>query len=186
MHPQLQELADEFTAARERLHRLAAAVPEDRFGQRPPSGGWSPAECVAHLNLTARAFVPDIQAAIEQARARGGSAPGRYRMGIIGSLLWRALAPGKGMKVRTAPSFVPTSAASVSELVAEFDRMQDVQMDLVRNADGLPIDREKVASPFEKRVKYNAFAALSILPRHQHRHLLQAERAWQAVSGGAG
>ncbi|HEX6912668.1 MAG TPA: DinB family protein [Longimicrobium sp.] len=184
MHPQLQALLDDFTAARARLHRLVATVPADRFAQRPPSGGWSPAECVAHLNLTARGFIPDIQAAIEQARARGGPAPARYRRGIIGALLVHAVSPGKGMKVKTAPSFVPNAAAPAAELAAEFDRWQDAQMQLVRTADGLPIDRVKVASPFDKRVKYNAFAALSVLPRHQHRHLLQAEQAWAAVSGG--
>ncbi len=182
MHAQLQALLDDFSAARERLHRLVAAVPADRFAQRPPSGGWSPAECVAHLNLTAQGFVPDIRAAIEQARAGGLPAPARYRLGIVGALLVRAVSPGKGFKVKTSPSFVPNAAVPAAELAAEFDRWQDVQMELVRAADGAPVDRVKVASPFDRRVKYNAFAALTVLPRHQHRHLLQAEQAWAAVS----
>lgn len=185
MHPQLQDLAAELTSARERLHRLAAAVPADRWARRPPSGGWSPAECVAHLNLTSRVFVPQLREAVAQARTRGGAAPARYRRGLIGWLLLRAVAPGKGIKVRTAPSFVPDAAAPAAELLAEFDRLQEEQMELLRQADGLPIDRIKVASPFDRRVKYNAFAALSILPAHQHRHLLQAEQA-SAASGGAG
>jgi hypothetical protein len=69
--------------------------------------------------------------------------------------------------------------------VAEFDRLQEEQMELLRLADGLPIQRIKVSSPFNARVRYNTFAALGILPNHQHRHLLQAEQAWAAVSGGA-
>lgn len=186
MHPQLQDLAGQFTSARERLHRLAATVPADRWARRPPSGGWSPAECVAHLNLTSRVFVPQLREAIARARARGGPAPARYRRGLIGWLLLRAVAPGKGMKVRTAPSFVPEATAPAAELAAEFDRLQEEQMDLLRQADGLPIDRIKVVSPFDKRVKYNAFAALGILPAHQHRHLLQAEQAWAAVSAPRG
>lgn len=185
MHIQLQDLVDQFTAARERLHRLAATVPADRFAQRPAPDRWSPAECVAHLNLTSAVFVPQLRDAIREARGLGGGAPAKYRRGLIGWLLWRSTGPRQGMKIRTAPKFVPASTAPVAELVAEFDRLQDEQVELVRSAEGLPIHRVRVTSPFDARVKYNAFAALSILPNHQHRHLDQAEQAWAAVSSGA-
>ena len=177
MHPQLQDLLDQFTAARERLHRLAAAVPAEGWARRPSPDSWSPGECVAHLNLTSRVFIPQLRDAIREARGLGGSAPSRYRRGVLGWLLWRMTGPGQGMKIKTASKFVPGSAASPAELVAEFDALQDQQMELVRSADGLPIHRIRVTSPFDARVKYNAFAALSILPTHQHRHLDQAERA---------
>ena len=51
----------------------------------------------------------------------------------------------------------------------------------MRAAQDLPIDRVKMASPFDGRVKYNLYAAMTIVPRHQHRHLLQAERAARIV-----
>lgn len=185
MHPQLQAVADHYGSARERLHRLLATVPAERWAEHPPSGGWSPAECVAHLNLTSLAFIPELTRACEQARALGRPAPARYRRGLIGALLFRVTGPGKGMKVKTAASFVPNASVPAAQLVAEFDRLQDEQMALTRMADGLPIDRIKVPSPFDQRVKYNAYAALTILPNHQHRHLQQAEQAWAAVSGAA-
>lgn len=59
----------------------------------------------------------------------------------------------------------------------DFERLQADVIACVRAADGLPIDHIKLMSPFDPRVKYNLFAALTIIPRHQHRHLLQAERA---------
>lgn len=185
MHPQLQELAGQFTAARERLHRLAADVPAEGWARRPAPDSWSPAECVAHLNLTSRAFIPQLRDALREARGLGGSAPARYRMGVVGWLLRRMTGPGQGVKVKTTARFVPGSTAPAAELVAEFDALQDEQMELVRGADGVPIHRIRVTSPFNERLKYNAFAALSILPGHQHRHLEQAERAWAAASGAA-
>jgi len=36
----------------------------------------------------------------------------------------------------------------------------------------------RVTSPFNARVRYNLYACFTILPRHQHRHLWQAERVW--------
>jgi hypothetical protein len=186
MHPQLQDLASQFTSARERLHRLANTVPADGWARRPSPGSWSPAECVAHLNLTSRTFIPQLRDAVREARGLGGAAPARYRRGVIGWLLWKSMQPGKGMKVKTAPKFVPESVTPPAELLAEFDRLQDEQMELVRSADGLAIHRVRVTSPFDARVKYNAFAALTILPAHQHRHLDQAERALAAAAGASG
>lgn len=183
MHPQLQAVADEFAAARERLHRLAATVPAEGWARRPSAQAWSPAECVAHLNLTSLAYIPQLRDGLGQARALGGAAPARYRRGLMGWLLTRMMRPGTGMKVKTTAAFVPTAAAPMAEIVAEFDRLQDEQVALVREADGLPIDRVRLASPFNDRVKYTMYAALTILANHQHRHLLQGERAWAAVSG---
>ena len=60
--------------------------------------------------------------------------------------------------------------------MTEFERLQTEQLALAREADGLPIHRVKIASPFNTRFYYNLFSALSILPRHQHRHLWQAEQ----------
>jgi hypothetical protein len=128
MHPQLQALLDDFGSARERLHRLQATVPADKWAQRPSEGSWSVAECVAHLNLTSRAYI--------------------------------------------APP------------AAEFDRLQDEQMELVRQADGLPLGKLKIVSPFGPGFKYNLYSAFTILPAHQHRHLQQAERAWETLSNG--
>ncbi len=183
MHPQLQQIQDEFREARDRLHRLAARVPEERWAERPPGGGWSPAECVEHLNLTSRAVLPGVQGAVTEARTLGGAAPARYRRGVVGWLLWRSQRPGAGLRSKTAASFVPLSTPSRAEQMAEFDRLQEAQIAGVVAGDGLPLQRVKVASPFGP-LRYNAFAALSILSVHQLRHVHQAERAWEAVAAG--
>lgn len=183
MHPQLQAVIDDFESARARLHRLAEQVPAERWTQRPAPESWSVAECVAHLNLTSRAFMPGLRDALE--RAQPGAVPARLRRDLVGWLLWRNLQPGKGMKIKTSAAFIPESTAPVEDLVADFDRLQDEQIELVRRAEGLPLGRIKVASPFSAAVKYNAYAALTVLPTHQHRHLLQAERAWETISGTA-
>ena len=40
-----------------------------------------------------------------------------------------------------------------------------------------------MVSPFGPGLRYSVYSAFTILPAHQHRHLQQAERAWQTVSG---
>jgi hypothetical protein len=182
MHPQLHALATEFQQAEDRLRRLAERVPEELWGRRPAPERWGVGECVAHLNLTARAFLPLLDAALEEARSRGGGAPGRYRHDLIGWLLWRASGASGRFRSRTAAAFVPSGSDSPAELRAEFERLQAEQCARVRAADGLPIQKVRIASPFDARVRYNTYSALAILARHQHRHLWQAEQVAAALA----
>ena len=177
MNPQLEEIISEFNSATARVRNLHSSLAPGRWSRRPTPESWSPGECVAHLNLTALAMIPLIQQGLDDARRSGRASGDRYRRDLVGWLLWKSIsAPGR-FKSRTIPAFVPTSDRSAEEVMAEFDRLQAEQIALTRAAAGLPIDSVKMSSPFNAKVRYNIFSALSILPRHQHRHLWQAEQA---------
>jgi hypothetical protein len=177
VQPQLEEIAAEFESASVRLRDLQRRLDPGAWNRRPAPEQWSPAECVAHLNLTASAMLPLLRQGLENARRLQRTAGARYRRDLMGWLLWRATsAPGR-FKSKTIPAFVPSSGRPIAEVVAEFDRLQAEQIALTRQAEGLPIDRVKIVSPFNASVRYNVFSALSILSRHEHRHLWQAEQA---------
>ena len=53
----------------------------------------------------------------------------------------------------------------------------------VRRGRMAEILRSIASLPVDARARYNVFAALSIMARHQHRHLWQAEQAARLVSG---
>jgi hypothetical protein len=181
MNDQLQAVVDEFDSARTRLNALAQDVPGDGWVRRPDAARWSVAECVAHLNLTSRAFLPLLRDAIARARRRPAVGAGRYRRDFFGWLLWKTSGPPARIRVKTTAAFVPAGTDPPDLLVAAFDELQARQVECVRDCSGLAIDRVKVTSPFDARVKYNLFACLTILPRHQHRHLWQAEQAWKTL-----
>jgi uncharacterized protein with von Willebrand factor type A (vWA) domain len=61
--------------------------------------------------------------------------------------------------------------------MAVFTRLQAEIIACGHAADGLPIVHVTLRSPFIARVKYNLYAALTLVSRHQQRHALQAERA---------
>jgi len=183
MHPQLAAIVDELDAAQRRLHRLAERVPTDAWARRPDPQRWSVGECVEHLNLTARAFMPPLRDGLAEARRLGGPAPARHRRDLLGWLLWRTLPPPvRYAKVKTTAPFVPGGRTPPAELLADFDRLQAEQVALVESADGLPLGRVRVPSPFAENVKYNLYSALSILPRHQERHVWQAEMVAEGLA----
>ena len=182
MHPQLEVIVDEFREAQSRLTELANEVPAALWSARPAPTSWSVAECVAHLNLTSRAFLPHIRDGLRRAREIPGPAPRRYRRDPLGWLLWRTMGPPVRLRVGTAAPFVPVDTPGPESLIPEFEALQREQIECVEAADGLPLNRVRIASPFDERVHYNLYSCLSILPRHQLRHLWQAERAASTLS----
>jgi len=99
--------------------------------------------------------------------------------------LWATMGPPVRFRIKTIARFLPSSVAAPELLVQEFDRLQAAQLDCLAQADGLPLSQVRVTSPFNARVRYNLYACFTILPRHQHRHLWQAERVWGEKGGAA-
>jgi hypothetical protein len=174
MHPQLQQIIDEFHGATERLNALVDGLPEENWKLRAHPDRWSVAECVAHLNLTGEAFLPPLRQAL--ASGPGGSAPARYRRDPLGWFLWRMMKPPVRLRVPSAPMFIPQALAPMKDVLADFHCMQSQLIAVVESGDGAPLQRLRIRSPFDQRASYNVFAAFGILARHEHRHLLQAEK----------
>lgn len=182
MYPQLQKIADEFRSAGERLRKLASVAPEQWWTRRADPERWSVAECVAHLNLTAAAYLPLLDEALDRARSLGSQPAGTYRRDPVGWMLWRTMGPPVRVKIKTTAPFVPMNVRSVTALIQEFERLQGEQLKRLESADGLRLNDVRVVSPFNSKVKYNLYSCFSILPRHEHRHLWQAEQVAEELA----
>jgi hypothetical protein len=176
-HPQIRALAADLESATARMRGLIGSTDEAGLHRRPADGGWSAAECIAHLNLTTAAYLPLLDEALARAREMGGGMPRTLRRDLVGWLIWKSSSPSGRVKVKTTPRVVPTADGAAAELAAEFERLQNELSARLEAADGLPIHRIKVESVFDPRARYSLYSVFTILPAHQHRHLLQAERA---------
>ncbi len=181
MHPQLAVLASQLDAATARAKQLGASLDDATF-HAPPRGGWSAAECIAHLNLTTVAFLPGIDSALATGRADFPDSR-RYRRGVLGSLLAWSLEPPAHLRFRTLPAFVPQGIGTKSVILAGFERVQRDLADRIERASGLDLNALRITSVFNARVSYNVYAAFCILLAHERRHLWQAERAAGASAG---
>src|SRR5829696_9696724 len=92
MQPQLADIISDFDAARARLQDLVKATPESKWSTRRDPDRWSVAECVAHLNLTSRAYVPRLRKAFA-GRVALDPPPRRYRRDFAGWLIGLAVGP---------------------------------------------------------------------------------------------
>jgi len=177
MHADLASVAADFESAGRRLDALERALGNDQWTRRPAEQGWSAIECIQHLNLTAEATLPRVRQGIADARRMGKPGPARYRRDFWGWLIWSGLRRPGRFKSKTAPAFVPGSQLPVAGILETFRRLQLEHIACVHESDGLAVDQVRMRSPFNERVQYSVYSALTILAVHQHRHLWQAERA---------
>ncbi len=182
MQKQLAALVDSLESAQGKLRSLSDTVSETQWNTHPASDAWSAADCVEHLNLTSRAYVPLLREAIASARLMNAPPVRDYRMDFPGRFLAFMMRPMKHVgkfkigRVKTTGPFTPRGGQTRDQLLSEFVQLQSDLITLARSADGLPIDRVKIQSPFGK-MRYNAYSALEIVAQHEHRHLQQAEEA---------
>jgi DinB superfamily len=62
------------------------------------------------------------------------------------------------------------------EVLPAFLACQDEVLQVIAAAKGLPLDRMKITSPFDHRVRYSVWSSFCANAAHQRRHLWQAER----------
>jgi len=185
MNPQLSKILESLGAAADKVDRLIASVPEERWHAHPGPGAWSAAQCIEHLNITSEAYREPLRRALEEARAlpAGARFEGRYRCDPLGWIMASVVGPAPRIggkrrgRVKTPAPFLPAGEPSRDDVVEAFRRHQAWLVEILRECDGLPLRRVKVASVFVPSVSYNLYATLLVVARHQHRHLQQAREA---------
>ena len=174
--PELGQIKQELLDARERARRLSEGLSDTLWGTPPAPGKWSIAECVIHLNITSERYVPIIDDAIREGREMGVKR--RRRCGVIS---WDGCRPGARTALPDAEeddgsrSCPRASNRSLTCSSASTTCRASCWSGSI-GAQGLPLERLHVVSPFNARVKYNLYSASRLIPVHQRRHLWQAEQ----------
>lgn len=174
--PELEEYARQVEAIKRDATDLVVELSEAQFNWRPEAGRWSIAECLTHLNVTARQYFPLIRAAIEQARARRQLSPGPFRHGFLGNWFVRSLEPPVKRRSKAPKVFVPPPDQPFASVVPEFMGVQEQLLLLVRDANGVDLARAKVRSPANRLIRLSLGQSLALLAAHERRHLWQARQ----------
>jgi hypothetical protein len=175
----LERVEKELNDATRRAWTLVQSTDGRLFTVRPKTMSWSAAECLAHLSISTELFLPALRKALDVARSKASGKPkrnGTPKMDVLGRVLAWFLEPPIRKRMTTAAPFVPKSTRAKAEAFGEFAGLQEKLIDLLREARDVDV-RIKLASPFDRRVRYNILSAFHIVAAHQRRHLWQAEQA---------
>lgn len=176
-HPQLLGIVRQLDATAGRAEALATRAGSGRWQTRPSPGQWAPSECVQHLITTIDAFLPLFDASLDAADRPEVPCARTFRPGLFGRALLWVIEPPYRMRAKTTDAFVPPTSRTSDVDLAEFADRHDALRRRMERADGYPLDRLTIVSPFDARVSYSLFTTFCIVPTHERRHLWQGERA---------
>jgi hypothetical protein len=168
---QLESIRQELNVNSERAKQLFAGLSDAQLLEKPPSGGWSVAECVAHLNLATEEFYKRGSLELKDVPKSAG----RLHADFVGKLLAWVLEPPYRIKTKTMPFATPTKI-DASSVLPEFLAIQSKLQQKLNESEGQAIDKVKIASPFGEKISYNLYSFFLITTAHQRRHLWQAEQ----------
>jgi hypothetical protein len=172
----LQEYRRQIEAVNADAQDLIAGLSESQFNWARAPGHWSIAECLDHLTVTNRELIEEMKRAVTDARARGLTASGPFRYGIIGNMLVRSQEPPARMKFKAPKIFKPRSSQSLEATARDFFAVHDEVLRLIKEANGLNLARIKVTSPVTRFFKLSLGQVFGLIATHDRRHLWQARQ----------
>ncbi|MDQ6827912.1 MAG: DinB family protein [Gemmatimonadota bacterium] len=179
-----QQLITELEVYRRELEKLKAEVnqmtaglTDEQFNWRPPSGGWSVGDCLAHLNVTSAQYLPPIDATIADARAKKRLGRGPFKHSWFGKYFMRSMEPPAKRKLRAPRVFAPdTKPKRPAVVVPAFLTFQEQLIDRVHAANGVDLGKSKVRSPAVSWLRLPLGVTFGVLVAHQRRHVWQAHQ----------
>src|SRR4030095_8368319 len=149
---------------------LVSPLCYNQFTWKPTATAWSIAECLEHMNATARAYLPAIDEGIADAIRHGAYAEGPFHYNVIGRIFSRLMEPPARLRMRAPIDKQPGPARPTRETLAGLRAYQVQYVDPLRQANGLDLSRSCVRSPLASWIRIPLGSAFASMAAHERRH----------------
>src|SRR5882672_10971945 len=105
--PEVLQLRRQFEQLADEADTLVATLTDDQFAWKPSPQAWSIAQCIDHLNVTARLYLPQLDEGIANAIRQGLYGEGPFKYWWLARLLVRMMEPPPRMRVKAPVAFHP-------------------------------------------------------------------------------
>lgn len=176
MVTEIQVLERQLEAIKEQAKALLGNLAAGELAKRPAPSAWSVAECLEHLNKTARVSLSMTEEALDKAEVDGLLRQGKFHTRLLVRLFIRSLEPPVSLfRSKTTSAFIPPAELDVEAVKHEFFELQEKLLLQLSHLDNYDLNKIKVQSPFAKRISYNLYEWWQVMLAHERRHLWQAE-----------
>ena len=174
--PEIDAFRVQFEQISAEADALVAPLSDAQFAWQPAPDSWSVAQCIDHLNTTAREYLPMMDEGIADAIRRGLYKPGPYAYNWIGRLMVWMFDPKVRVRAKAPQAFQPPVGRPRHDVMAAFRAYQVQYIDRLRQANGLDLARARVTSPVTRMIRMPLGSAFALTVAHERRHLQQARR----------
>jgi hypothetical protein len=189
LSPQLDEFRRQFEELANEADALVAPLSDVQFTWQPSTAkasagrlryGWSVAQCIDHLNVTARMYLPVLDEGIANGIRQGHYGEGPYTYSWLSRMFVRMLEPPPRFRTKTPTAFQPPPGRTRHEIMAAFRAYQVQYVDRLRQANGLDLSRARTRSPVASWLVFPLGCGFAAMAAHERRHLWQARQVMQA------
>jgi hypothetical protein len=176
--PEIDQFRNQFEQLSAEADALTNPLSDEQFMWRPGEDSWSIAECLDHLNATARVYLPALDEGISDAIRKGVYGEGPFKYNWLGRLSVRF----SEMRVRlnAAEDVMPAPGRTRREILAAFRAYQVQYIDRLRQANGVDLARARVRLPSTAWWRIPLGSGFALMVSHARRHLAQAKRVTEA------
>jgi hypothetical protein len=168
---------DDLQACDRRAIDLAWRLSFAQLTWKPSPDKWSIGQCLEHLAQSNEVYLPPIARALE---GRTPSPVDTVTPGWFGRWFIRAyIEPSPQTKRARAPRKSNPGPSVDPKILDRFLRSNEATRDLIRRASAYDVNRVRFVNPFVPVIRFTVGTGLTIIPAHERRHLLQAERVRQ-------
>ncbi|MEM1042454.1 MAG: DinB family protein [Bacteroidota bacterium] len=170
----LRTLLADAEAVRAEAERLRAELTDAQLTWKPAPDVWSVADCFEHLRRADKAYGRALPEAIGRMEPGGGP----FRPSLFGGWFIKFASPESGMKLKAPKAIRPRRGGPSTEAGAlgRFLDQQAALLGLIQDADGKDLNTGTFPSPLLGLIRFTVGEALTLLVRHEQRHLGQALR----------
>jgi hypothetical protein len=162
---------------------LVTPLGDELFNRRPSPDRWSVAECIEHLNVSARRYLPAIDEGIAAAVRLGLYGAGPFTYNWLGRVFVWTMEPPPRFKAKAPSTLRPEAARPKQDVLSGFRAYQVQYIDRLHAANGLDLARARVRSPVASWLRIPLGSAFQLMAAHERRHLWQARQALDALRG---
>ena len=148
---------------------------DENLLKRSNTGGWSVAECLAHLNFYGNYYLPLFEKGLQN--SPDDELANTIKSSWLGRKAIDSINPETGQKKHKAfKAYIPTANLDAKATVAEFINQQERMLQILRIARKKDIQKIKIPISVAKFLTLNLGDALQFLIVHNERHIQQANR----------
>ncbi len=176
--PEIDQFRSQFEQLSAEADALTNPLSDEQFLWRPSPDSWSIAECLDHLNATARVYLPVLDEGISDAIRRGEYGEGPFKYNWLGRLSVRF--SKSRIRLTAADDMVPAANRTRHEILTAFRAYQVQYIDRLRQANGVDLARARVRMPIHGWLRIPLGSGFELMLVHSRRHLAQARRVMES------
>ena len=159
----------------ERAKKSFSHLSDIQLNWKPQADKWSIGECISHLVKTNNLYLTKIESIFTLA-AFGAEKDFPYKQSFMGKLIAKGVDPANVRRTKTFKVFFPASSNIQKNIIDEYINSSKKFIELARKMLTLDLRKYKLSSPVNNLIRLNLGDPLIIIPKHDERHLNQAER----------